>query len=111
MEAQAQAQVQACLPFRDGRGGWGVALDGGVAQARGGAREGAGFLVGRLATRERAVADASCWGGCGEERAPCYGTLWRRGGSKVQCGEGLGAAEEDTTTRVGKFSFFWRLVR
>ena len=42
----------------------------------------------------------------GEERAPCYGTLRRRGRPEVRCGEGLGAAEEDTTTRIGNFCFF-----
>ena len=46
-------------------------------------------------------------GGSGKERAPCCGNLRWWGRPEVQCGEGLRAAEEDTTTRAENFSFFF----
>ena len=105
----AQAQASSTFPFATGDVDVGAALDGVATQASGVAREGAGCLAGRSNAGRPGQRDvgggASCWGGSGEERAPCRGTLRRRGRPEVRCAEGLGAAEEDTTVRVRSFFF------
>ena len=86
----------------------GAALDGGAVRARGVAREGAKCLAGKSSAgtaghAERRRSRRFMLGGSGKERALSCGTL-RHAGSPVHCGEGLGAAEEDTTARVENLS-------
>jgi hypothetical protein len=87
----------------------GAGLDGGVARACGGAREGAGCLTGRAdyagETPEHAFHARE---GAGKRERPAAGPCGSGVGRRCvcRCGEGLGVVEEDTTARVKNFSFF-----
>jgi hypothetical protein len=69
------------LPFYDEQGGWGTTLDGGAAQARGVAREGARCFAGRSSARtvchagEMLEQTLHAGGGSRKDRAPYCRTL------------------------------------